>query len=373
MFKASLTLSKTFTINTTPTNQIGIDYGGTLTKIAYFDEEENEFTTIHIPSNDFDGVIETIKQIPKIKKHLISGNENTNEKQKEEIKLSMTGGGAYRYKTKFQEIFPFPIHTTNEGKCLHEGFGFVLQNVPNPTFQIGSQNQTEKIPSTFDFKQPAIISIMGTGTGFFFSDNGAFRRVGGSGLGGGSFFGLLKLLTNLTDFDQIQKIPQEEYDPINLRVKDILGEGSEEMGLDGNLMASFFGKIATKKKEKEKKEETKKMEKEIEEEEKEEKEIEEKEESEKEKEKEKEKITENHIAFSLAQTIFSNVAQISVLYAKQNNAKSIVFVGGLICDKILAPEMITNYVNYYSNNTIKSVFMKHSTHLGSIGACVLKN
>ncbi|KAJ3424359.1 pantothenate kinase [Anaeramoeba flamelloides] len=348
MDNSSLFLKKEFSISNSRSNQIGIDYGGTLTKITYFGEETNELITIHKPSNDFDGVIETIREIPKIKRYFAFSNEKQNEKAKnKEIKLSLTGGGTYRYKSKFQEIFPFPIQITNEGKCLHNGFSFVLQNVPDPVFQMDPQSPTEMIPASLKLNDRYIISIMGTGSGFFFSENGECKRIGGSGIGGGSFLGLLKLLTSLTDFDQIKKIPHEEHDPINLRVKDILGEGSEEMGLDGNLMAAFFGKIATKKKEKEQKEETKKM--------------------------EKETITENQIAYSLAQTIFSNVAQISVLYAQSNNAKVIVFVGGLICDKILAPEMITNYVNFYSQNTVRAVFMKHSAYIGSIGALNLEN
>ena len=53
---------------------------------------------------------------------------------------------------------------------------------------------------------------------------GAYRRISGSCLGGGSFFGLCKLLTGQSDFDNIIEMSRRgDVQNVDLLVSDIYG------------------------------------------------------------------------------------------------------------------------------------------------------
>lgn len=68
-----------------------------------------------------------------------------------------------------------------------------------------------------------------------------FERVGGTALGGGSFWGLCKLLTNIGDFDELMEIIKGG-DPTktDLLVGDIYGGNYDAIGLNATTTASLF-------------------------------------------------------------------------------------------------------------------------------------
>lgn len=68
-----------------------------------------------------------------------------------------------------------------------------------------------------------------------------FERVGGTALGGGSFWGLCKLLTNIGDFDDLMEIIKGG-DPTktDLLVGDIYGGNYDAIGLNATTTASLF-------------------------------------------------------------------------------------------------------------------------------------
>lgn len=74
----------------------------------------------------------------------------------------------------------------------------------------------------------------------------SMRRVSGTALGGGTFFGLCKLLTRCETFDEaLDAADRGDSRRVNLLVSDIYGGAYDRVGLPGTLTASFFGKVAS--------------------------------------------------------------------------------------------------------------------------------
>ena len=70
-----------------------------------------------------------------------------------------------------------------------------------------------------------------------------YKRVSGTALGGGTFFGLAKLLTKLRSFSEcMEEAAVGDETTVNMLVKDIYG-GRYGLELPGDFTASFFGKV----------------------------------------------------------------------------------------------------------------------------------
>ncbi|MGE7834927.1 type II pantothenate kinase [Viridibacillus arvi] len=184
------------------TKAIGIDAGGTLTKLAY----ENEFGELvleHFPSNDLQAVTDWISNHPEIEE------------------IGLTGGRAEQVKNLLKEVKS--IHYIVEFEATLKGVRYQL-------IQHGHQ---------FD---RSIITNVGTGTSIHFMNGETHNRVGGTGIGGGTLVGLAALTTGIYDYHEIIKKAQYgERQEIDLLVQDIY------QGMDtpiaGTLTASNFGKM----------------------------------------------------------------------------------------------------------------------------------
>jgi len=76
----------------------------------------------------------------------------------------------------------------------------------------------------------------------------SFRRVSGTAVGGGTYYGLCKLLLGCDSFDDAMNLAESgDSRRVNLLVKDIYGGSYESIGLSGEATASFFGKAAAAK------------------------------------------------------------------------------------------------------------------------------
>jgi len=179
--------------------KIGIDAGGTLTKIAY---EENG--RIHV------------KTYP-------------NEQLKELIQwLQMTAPNARLYVTggKRKELETAPrlnITPTNEFETLVKGTRFLLEQ------------EKEKTEQSF-----VLVSI-GTGTSIFYVTPTSYERSLGSGVGGGTWMGLGKLVSGEDSFHQLVKRAKKgDHAKSDLLVRDIYAPNHPP--IEGSLTAANFGK-----------------------------------------------------------------------------------------------------------------------------------
>jgi pantothenate kinase len=74
-----------------------------------------------------------------------------------------------------------------------------------------------------------------------------YERVSGSSMGGGTYWGLCRLLTNAATFEDVLDIAEKgDASEIDMLVKDIYGGGYSQQALKGSMVASSFGKLVMK-------------------------------------------------------------------------------------------------------------------------------
>ena len=75
----------------------------------------------------------------------------------------------------------------------------------------------------------------------------SFERIGGTATGGGTFWGLGRLLTGAKGFDELLEMATHgDFRKVDMLVKDIYGERDDDytssLGLSPTVIASSFGK-----------------------------------------------------------------------------------------------------------------------------------
>ncbi len=181
---------------------IGIDTGGTLTKLAYINEQQ-ELTLTVFPSTEMQLVKEWLEKHPQVEG------------------IGLTGGRTEQLRDVLKTMRS--IEYIVEFEATLKGVRYLL----------------EKEGHAFD---QSIITNIGTGTSIHYMDGNTHERVGGTGVGGGTLIGLSTIMTGISNFDTIKENASKgNREGIDLLVKDIY-QGMDTP-IDGNLTASNFGKV----------------------------------------------------------------------------------------------------------------------------------
>lgn len=181
---------------------IGIDTGGTLTKLAYLNEQQ-ELTLTVFPSKDMHLVKEWLEKHPQVDE------------------IGLTGGRTEQLRDVLKTMKT--IEYIVEFEATLKGVRYLLEK------------EGHKI-------EQSIITNIGTGTSIHYMDGDTHQRVSGTGVGGGTLMGLSTIMTGISNFDKIKECAAEgNRDGIDLLVKDIY-QGMDTP-IDGNLTASNFGKV----------------------------------------------------------------------------------------------------------------------------------
>lgn len=181
---------------------VGIDTGGTLTKLAYINQE-GELTLEVFPSNEMERVKEWIERHPQVDEIGVTGGRT------EQLRDVLKTMKSIQYIVEFEATL--------------KGVRYLLEK---------EGHQIDK----------SIITNIGTGTSIHYMDGESHSRVSGTGIGGGTLVGLAGLLTGITSFEEITTLAAKgDRSAIDLLVKDIF-QGMESP-IDGSLTASNFGKV----------------------------------------------------------------------------------------------------------------------------------
>lgn len=181
---------------------IGIDTGGTLTKLAYLNEH-NELMLQLFPSNEMHLVKEWLENHPQVEE------------------IGLTGGRTEQLRDVLKTMKS--IEYIVEFEATLKGVRYLLKK------------EGHDIDSS-------IITNIGTGTSIHYMDGNAHSRIGGTGIGGGTLIGLSAIMTGITDFNDIKnRATLGNRAGIDLLVKDIY-QGMDTP-IEGSLTASNFGKV----------------------------------------------------------------------------------------------------------------------------------
>lgn len=189
---------------------LGIDVGGSTTKIVGFTEEGKLIEPMFVKADD---------QVTSIYGAFGKFTE-TNKIQLNEISKIMVTGVGSTYLSK--EIYGLKCQRVPEFDCVAAG-GLYLSGLDR-----------------------AVITSLGTGTACVYATkDGTVEYMGGTGVGGGTLMGLSKLLLGVEDIGHICALAEQgNIENIDLRIKDMTRKDSR-IDMQSDLTASNFGKVSS--------------------------------------------------------------------------------------------------------------------------------
>ncbi|KAE9454613.1 hypothetical protein C3L33_13482, partial [Rhododendron williamsianum] len=247
--------------------------------------------------------------------------------------IKATGGGAYRFADLFKEKLGVGLDKVDEMDCLVSGANFLLNAVHPEAFTYinGREEYVQIDPNDL---YPYLLVNIGSGVSMIKVDgDGKFERVSGTSVGGGTFWGLGRLLTNCKSFDELLELSHNGNNRvIDMLVGDIYG-GTDYMkiGLTSTTIASSFGKAISEN-------------------------------------KELGDYRPEDISRSLLRMISNNIGQISYLNALRFGLKRIFFGGFFIRGHAYTMDTISVAVHFWSKGEAQAMFLKHEGFLGALGA-----
>ncbi|KAJ6868942.1 hypothetical protein NC651_033893 [Populus alba x Populus x berolinensis] len=217
--------------------------------------------------------------------------------------------------------------------CLVAGANFLLKAIRHEAFT-HMEGQKEFVQIDQNDLFPYLLVNIGSGVSMIKVDgDGKFERVSGTNVGGGTYWGLGRLLTKCKSFDELLELSQRgDNRTIDMLVGDIYGGMDySKIGLSASTIASSFGKTISEKKE----------------------------------------LTDyrpEDISLSLLRMISYNIGQISYLNALRFGLKRIFFGGFFIRGHAYTMDTISFAVHFWSKGEAQAMFLRHEGFLGVLGA-----
>lgn len=273
-----------------PKDCLGVDVGQTLTKIVFY--EEGHLNCYLYPTTQGGEAIERFLK-----------NRGKNISQ-----LHLTGGAAYNLFKTFSE--KYKVTLIDEFESINSGVDIIYQ--------------IEKKTALSD----ALIVTLGTGTSLIAKRESGFEHIGGSALGGGTYLGLMELLTDISDYKESINLAQKgNRFAIDLKVGDIYDKEDDRVDLVfREFTAASFGKIQNIK---------------------------------------LKDYEEKDILQALVNLIGENIGIISSLAAEKEGITKIVFCGGFLKDNKLLKNILRMLCKIREK---KAIFIKNAEYMGAIGA-----
>ncbi|XP_036023008.1 pantothenate kinase 1 isoform X1 [Onychomys torridus] len=356
--------------NRPPFPWFGMDIGGTLVKLVYFEpkditaeEEQEEVENLksirkYLTSNTAYGktgirdVHLELKNLtmcgrkgnlhfirfPTCAMHMFIQMGSEKNFSSLHTTLCATGGGAFKFEEDFRMIADLQLHKLDELDCLIQGLLYVdsvgfngkpecyyFENPTNPEL-------CQKKPYCLDNPYPMLLVNMGSGVSIlavYSKDN--YKRVTGTSLGGGTFLGLCCLLTGCETFEEaLEMAAKGDSTNVDKLVKDIYGGDYERFGLQGSAVASSFGNMMSKEK--------------------------------------RESISKEDLARATLVTITNNIGSIARMCALNENIDRVVFVGNFLRINMVSMKLLAYAMDFWSKGQLKALFLEHEGYFGAVGA-----
>jgi len=277
------------------------------------------------------------------------------EEMRKGVKIMATGGGSHKFYELFMGQLQVDVRREDEMECLIEGLKFITV-IPDEVYYFSDELiQSISHPATSSLERPSpdppkygvtfernptpqlpcLLVNIGSGVSIIKVDeDGAFERVSGTSLGGGTLWGLLSLLTSATSFDEMLAFSERgDNSTVDMLVGDIYGQDYSKLGLKSTMIASSFGKVFKKG-------------------------------------GEKGKFSAEDISKSLLYAISNNIGQIAYMNAEKYNLDRIYFGGCFIRGHAATIATLSYAIRFWSKGTKRALFLRHEGFLGSIGAWI---
>jgi len=256
--------------------------------------------------------------------------------------LPLTGGGAHKWAAEIMEnLKGVKLAKLDEMEMMIQGINFLLEHANKEIFTFNWERKITEFEPKLPFMDyfPYILVNIGSGVSILKVDGpDKYERISGTSLGGGTFWGLCRLLTNITNFDEVKVLSQAGNSRnVDLIVGDIYGMDYTKLGLKSDIIASSFGKVATEL-------------------------------------EEKKTVPSDYkpadVVRSLLFMIANNIGQIAYLNAQKHNIKRMFFAGGFIQAGSYLWSRFSYAINFWSKGVMEPFFLLHDGYLGALGTII---
>ena len=299
---------------------IALDIGGSLVKLAYFTRSPDGGGKLRFEKFETSRIEECLDFIELKRLHRSS--------------VKATGGGAYKYAQLFKERLGVDFEREDEMSCMVAGCNFLLTAVSREAFEYSEHGELTFQDIEPSSMYPYLLVNIGSGVSMVRVDNEtSFSRVSGTNIGGGTFWGLARLLTGCSSFDEILHLSSHgDNSKVDMLVGDIYGgRDYTSIGLSADTIASSFGKVLHE-------------------------------------DKSLDDYSKADIAMSLCRMISYNIGQLAYLNAKRYGLRRIFFGGFFIRGHAYTMEIISYAIKFWSQGEMTALFLRHEGFLGAMGA-----
>eukprot|EP00980_Cylindrotheca_fusiformis_P007447 scaffold1537_cov108-Cylindrotheca_fusiformis.AAC.6 len=300
--------------------------------------------------------------------------------------MGATGGGAHKYADDWERILGIRMDRQEELDSLVAGMQFVLSTVVGECYTFRPKQKIESMESSdssenpgapvlddtasdgstdasvqerqkkrvdgwwwsrkvqrdaisYSSTYPYLLVTIGTGVSILRVDGPRkHERISGSSIGGGTYWGLIRLLTDVEDFEDVMRLA-EKGDPskVDMMVGDIYGKDSkalEKLGLPSDIVASSFGKLVAK-------------------------------------DDPASGLKQEDLARALLLMVTNNIGQVAYLNAKLHKTSRIYFVGNFLRTNIISQRRLSYAIDYWSKGEMEALFLEHEGYFGALGAFLI--
>lgn len=345
----------------------GLDIGGSLVKVVFFDpiethpEEEETLNRVRLylksskaygTTGKRDDHLEMSNCIINKRKGTLHFIRFSTSQMPEFIKMAKekdlanlisdvcaTGGGAYKFEEEIKYNLDITLRKSDELDSVIYGINYIDKyNSARECFYIKDpldDSKCQKIP--YDFSQPYPYLVVNIGSGVsilsVYSPT-SYNRIWGSSIGGGTFEGLCCSLTqSQTTFDEAIRMAEAgSSTKVDKLVKDIYGGDYAKFNLRGDLVASSFGNMNNPERRGQAKPED--------------------------------------FARGVLELVTLNIASIARLCASLEKIDRVVFIGNFLRVNELSLKLLSYAVDYWSRGEMKALFLEHEGYFGAVGCLV---
>ncbi|KAK4942790.1 hypothetical protein LTR10_017550 [Elasticomyces elasticus] len=335
-------------------SHVALDIGGSLAKLVYFSREPGSthgggrLNFVNFETDRIDLCIDFIQELKQTQSKL-------NGSTPQQLCVMATGGGAFKFYNRMKEVLHVDVIQEDEMECLIIGLDFFITEIPGEIFTYSEDQPIQFVEARADV-YPYLLVNIGSGVSMVkVSGPGEFQRVGGTSLGGGTFWGILSLLTGARTFDEMLTLAEKgDNAGVDMLVGDIYGTGYSKIGLKSTTIASTYGKVFRMK-----------------------------------------RLAERHaedgeglhngdprgdgddrlhgfktedMARSLLYAISNNIGQIAYLQSEKHNLRNIYFGGSFIQGHRQTMNTLSYAIKFWSKGEKQAYFLRHEGYLGAVGA-----
>lgn len=253
-------------------------------------------------------------------------------------RVSATGGGAYKFETDIRRELGIELIKTDEMDSVIHGINYIDKYNSSECYYLTdplNEQKCNKCP--YDLKEkpyPYLIANIGSGVSILLVTSPTqYSRISGSSIGGGTFMGLCSLLTGCQTFEEAMQLAKDgDSNKIDKLVKDIYGGDYPKFGLTGDTVASSFGHMISSEK--------------------------------------RALAKPEDLAKAILVMVTTNIGSIARMCALNEGIERIVFIGNFLRVNPISMRLLSYAMDYWSKGTVKALFLEHEGYFGAVGCLV---